>query len=114
MSQETHTTQRRSSPGAVHTGHPTPATYFKVAMTLAALTAMEVAVFFATWLGHGIIPILAILSGVKFALVVMFYMHLKFDHPAFSWLFVLGLSIAAALLVALMLLFDAVKRFHTT
>ena len=42
--------------GAVHTGHPTPATYFKVAMILSALTAVEVAIFYITPLSYGIIP----------------------------------------------------------
>ena len=55
-----------------HTGHPTPYTYFKVAMTLAAITAAEVAVFYVDALGHGIIPVLVVLSVAKFALVALF------------------------------------------
>ena len=51
---------------SVHTGHPTPATYFKVAMILSALTAVEVAIFYITPLSYGIIPILATLSIGKF------------------------------------------------
>ena len=90
---------------AVHTGHPTPLTYFKVAMILSAITAIEVAIFYATWLGHGIIPILAILSIVKFAMVAMFYMHLKYDARLFSALFVGGLALAATVMFALMGLF---------
>ena len=89
----------------MHTGHPTPLTYFKVAMILSALTAIEVVIFYWTWLGHGIIPILAILSIVKFAMVAMFYMHLKYDARLFSALFVGGLALAASVLFALMGLF---------
>jgi cytochrome c oxidase subunit 4 len=91
----------------VHTGHPTPFTYFKVAMTLAAITAAEVGVFYIEDLGHGIIPILVVLSGVKFALVAMFYMHLQFDSRLFSVLFFGGLALAASIAVALMGLFGA-------
>ena len=93
------------SEGAVHTGHPTPKTYFIVAMILAGITAVEVAVFYATWLGHGIIPVLAILSTVKFVLVAMFYMHLKYDARLFSTLFVGGLALAFTVVFALIGLF---------
>ena len=105
MSEETQAATQGSSQTSVHTGHPSPMTYFKVAMTLSALTGAEVAVFYATWLGHGIIPVLVILSGVKFALVAMFFMHLRYDDPLFSRLFVGGLALAFAVVFALMGLF---------
>ena len=88
-----------------HSEHPTPGTYFKVAMVLAAITAVEVAVFYLEFVGYGIIPILALLSGAKFILVMMYYMHLKFDSRIFSTLFVAGLVTAAGVLFALMTLF---------
>jgi cytochrome c oxidase subunit 4 len=97
-------TQERQAE-TVHTGHPTPLTYFKVAMILSAITAVEVAIFYWTWLGHGIIPILAILSIIKFAMVAMFYMHLKYDARLFSALFVGGLALATAVMFALLGLF---------
>ena len=91
--------------GQVHTGHPTPFTYFKVAMILAAITAVEVGVFYVEGLGHGIIPLLAVLSGTKFALVAMFYMHLKYDARLFSGFFVGGLALAVAVVFAVLGLF---------
>ena len=106
MSQETQTIEQHSSSGDVHTGHPTPLTYFKVAMALSAITGIEVAVFYVTWLGYGIIPILVILSAVKFALVAMFYMHLKYDNRLFSGLFVGSLLLAIAVVFALIGLFQ--------
>jgi len=33
------------------------------------------------------VPVLLVLSAVKFTLVVMFYMHLKFDNRFFTFLF---------------------------
>ena len=76
---------QQESQAIVHTGHPTPGTYFKVALILSAITAIEVGVFYITALGKGIIPVLAVLSIAKFALVAMFYMHLKFDHKYVSY-----------------------------
>ena len=105
MSQEQETTTSQTSSEAVHTGHPTPMTYFTVAVILAALTAIEVAVFYANWLGYGIIPVLTILSLIKFALVGMFYMHLRYDARLFTVLFVAGLALAAAVVFALITLF---------
>jgi len=105
MSQEAEAALSADSPQEVHSGHPTPSTYFKVAMTLSAITAAEVAIFYATWLGHGIIPILVIMSGVKFALVAMFYMHLRYDSQLFSTLFVAGFVVATGVIFALMTLF---------
>jgi cytochrome c oxidase subunit 4 len=104
-SQQTHPQGHEPAAQGVHTGHPTPATYFKVAMTLVIITAIEVAIFYATWLGHGIIPILVLLSAGKFALVVMFYMHLKYDHRLFSGMFVAGFFVAAGVIFALLALF---------
>ncbi|MDA1188376.1 MAG: cytochrome C oxidase subunit IV family protein [Chloroflexi bacterium] len=89
----------------VHEGHPSPLTYFKVAMTLVVITAIEVVVFFFEGLSYGIIPILAILSLAKFALVIMFYMHLKFDHKLFSTMFVGGFVLAFLVIFALLGLF---------
>lgn len=104
--QETHSTDEITSNGTVHTGHPTPSTYFKVAMILSSITAIEVVIFYAEWLGHGIIPVLVILSGVKFAMVVMFYMHLRYEHRLFSMLFVGGLLLAITVVFALLGLFQ--------
>ena len=51
------------------------------------------------------VPTLLIMSAVKFAIVVMFYMHLKYDHKLFKALFTGPLMIAMATLISLMFLF---------
>ena len=102
MSQEPETTTE-----AIHAEHPTQGTYFKVAITLVVLTALEVGVFYLEFLSYGIIPVLVLLSGAKFILVAMYYMHLKFDNRIFSSMFVAGLVLAAAVVIALMGLFRA-------
>lgn len=89
--------------------HPTPLTYLKVAAILAVLTAVEVAVFYIEVLEPAFLPIFLILSVAKFILVIMFYMHLKFDSRFFSWVFVGGLILAIAVAVALMSLFQVLS-----
>jgi cytochrome c oxidase subunit 4 len=85
--------------------HPEPITYFKVAMALVALTALEVVVFYFEWLGYAIIPVMAILSIGKFAIVVMYYMHLKFDEKLLTYVFMAGLILAVVVIMWLMALF---------
>ena len=89
----------------VHTGHPTPLTYFKVAMALVVLTAAEVGIFYVEALGWGIVPVLVGLAGAKFALVAMFYMHLKYDSRLFTGIFVGGLLLAVLVFLSVMALF---------
>lgn len=90
----------------VHTGHPTPVMYFKIAMTLSFITAVEVGVFYLEFIKYWIIPVLVILSAGKFALVAMFYMHLKYDSKIFSWIFVGGMMLAVSIAIALLALFQ--------
>jgi heme/copper-type cytochrome/quinol oxidase subunit 4 len=48
---------------------------------------------------------LMVLAAAKFALVAMFYMHLKYDGWLLTGVFVFPLIIATLLLVSLILLF---------
>jgi cytochrome c oxidase subunit 4 len=94
--------------------HPTPGTYAKIGLVLFVLTALEVGLYEFTFgdhagpLGHQIqpffIPLLLLLSAVKFALVAMYYMHLKNDSKLFSGVFVFPLTIAAIVIVAMIAL----------
>ena len=94
--------------------HPTPSLYFKVALVLFVLTAMEVLAFEAGrgGLGEGIRPVfepitvflLIVLSAAKFALVAMFYMHLTQDPRLLSNLFIFPLLIAAGIIGGLIIL----------
>ena len=90
--------------------HPTPGTYTKVGLVLFVLTALEVALYEITFGEHAgalgdlrlvFVPMLLALSFAKFALVAMFYMHLKQDHRLFSGVFVFPLIIAAVVIMAL-------------
>jgi len=50
------------------------------------------------------VPLLLMLSAAKFALVAMFYMHLKQDSKLFSGVFVFPLIIATFIVIALIVL----------
>lgn len=94
--------------------HPTAGLYAKVGLVLFVLTALEVGLYEITYGGHAgpsaraimpfFVPLLLLLSAAKFALVAMFYMHLKQDSKLFSGVFVFPLIIAAVIIVGLMLL----------
>ncbi len=101
--------------------HPGPALYLRVAVILFVMTALEVLAFEVSHRPgmplHALVQpllneILIILSAAKFALVAMFYMHLKQDSKIFSGLFVFPLIIAAVLIVALLLLFSYLRLLH--
>ncbi len=90
-----------------HSHHPPTRTYLLVAAVLAVITAVEVSVFYVTAMAHLLAPILIVLSAAKFALVVMFFMHLRYDSRVFSGLFVGPLMIMIPIVLALMALFGA-------
>ena len=85
--------------------HPTTGLYLAVAGVLTVITLVEVGVFYVPALQGILAPLLLLLSGAKFALVVMFYMHLKSDHGLFTLVFTLPLLIAVGVIVALLFLF---------
>jgi len=92
--------------GAVHE-HPTWSTYWKVATVLTVITVVEVWCYYlpAFVSTPYFVPTLLILSAAKFAIVVMFYMHLKYDHKLFRALFTGPLLVAMVTIVALLFLF---------
>jgi cytochrome c oxidase subunit IV len=93
--------------------HPGPGVYIKIGVVLFVLTALEVAAYevahrpgsLGTFLQPILVPVLLLLSAAKFALVAMYYMHLKQDSKLFSGLFVFPLIIAAVVIVSLIALF---------
>jgi cytochrome c oxidase subunit 4 len=92
--------------GEVHE-HPTWSTYWKVALILTLITVVEVWVYYVPAFVHSraFVPTLLVMSAVKFAIVVLFYMHLRYDHRLFRALFTGPLIIAMATLVSLLFLF---------
>jgi len=97
--------EQRVQPGHAHPG---VGTYLTVAAVLTIITLVEVGVFYVPAFENILPPMLLSLSGIKFALVVMFYMHLKTDHKLFTAIFAIPLLIAIAVGVALLFLFGVV------
>ena len=99
--------------GAAHSAahgahaHPTWKQYKWVALILTLITVVEVWVYYlpsfvATKL---FVPSLLIMSAVKFAIVVLFYMHLRYDSRLFRAVFTGPLIIAILTLISLLFLF---------
>jgi len=102
-----HTDVAPAAPPHEETHHPDWSVYWKVALILTLITVGEVWMYYvpAIVASRAFVPGLLVLSALKFAIVVMFYMHLKYDHKLFRVLFTGPLFIAACTLIALMFLF---------
>jgi len=97
---EAATPELEAAPGAVlHHGaeahHPSPAKYVGIAILLAIITGLEVALYYIHMPDWLMVVFLMVLAFLKFALVVAFFMHLKFDSPMLRRLFVTGIVLAA-------------------
>ena len=79
--------------GSEH-AHPSELEYIKIAIILAAITLAEVLVYYIESLEGLLVPILLVFSTIKFAMVVLWFMHLRFDSRLFRRLFVTGLILA--------------------
>ena len=83
-----------------HGGHPTVSEYIIVGIVLAAITTVEVALFYVESINHNImVIILMVLSAVKFMLVVGFFMHLKSDQSILSVFFFGAFALAFAVFI---------------
>ena len=74
--------------------HPKDKEYVKIAVILAVVTAAEVGVYYVSALKALLVPILLSMAFVKFVMVAMWFMHLKFDSKTFRRFFVLGIVLA--------------------
>jgi cytochrome c oxidase subunit 4 len=92
-------------PGPHEHAHPKDSLYVVIAVILAALTGLEIMTYYVS-LGPLFLPTLLTLMSVKFLLVVLFFMHLKFDSPIFGRFFWGGLALAVAVYLAVMATFQ--------
>jgi cytochrome c oxidase subunit 4 len=97
---------RPPSPAAAtgHAGHASVTTYLQIAVILAIVTALEFGSIYIRQLSPILVPLLLVMSAAKFALVVLFFMHLRYDARALAVVFAGALIIATVVVVALMTL----------
>ncbi|MCH7578657.1 MAG: cytochrome C oxidase subunit IV family protein [Chloroflexi bacterium] len=83
-------------------GHPDAAEYVKVGLILAVITGIEVAIYYVDALGDTLLPILLVLSALKFVLVILWFMHLRFDNRLLTVMFTTGMVLVVALFVVVL------------
>ena len=109
MAEQSHSQTMYDAHGEAHAlehAHPDWGTYKWVAIILTVITALEVWVYYTPLKETRLfVPALLAMSVAKFAIVVMFYMHLKYDAKIFRGLFIGPLIIAIIVLVSLLFLF---------
>ncbi len=92
--------------------HPSDRSYVMIAIGLAILTAIEVGLFvIEDWIGEnlglGSVKLaLVALMIIKFWIVGAYFMHLKFDNPILTKLFVAGLVLAVAVYFIMLSAFE--------
>lgn len=80
--------------------HPTDKQYVMVALVLAAITLAEVLVYYIESLEGLLVPVLVVMSTMKFSLVVLWFMHLRFDSRLFRRFFFAGVLLALFVYIA--------------
>ena len=79
--------------------------YIKVALILFGITALEVAVYYISGLKDVLIPILLTMAVLKFAIVALYFMHLRFDSKLFRRFFVTGIVLATVCYLLILTMF---------
>ena len=88
---------------------PSDRYFIKVAVVLAVLTALETSTYWIH-LGGFATPLLLILMTIKFVMIVLIFMHLKFDNKLFSVLFYMGLGLAMLVYLVFLATFQFFAR----
>ena len=85
--------------------HHTDMFYLRIAIALAILTAAETSTY---WFDFGpfFMPALLIMMSVKFVMVVLFFMHLRFDSKWFNIVFWAGI------VLTMIVYLGALSTFH--
>lgn len=83
--------------------------FITLALWLAVITAFEVVLIFLPFPEGVILGTLVTLSVVKFFAVITWFMHIVYDRKILFYLFLSGLAIAFATVVALLFIFEPDK-----
>ena len=82
--------------------HSSPRTYVQIAIILAIITIVEVIIYYVPAVRGILVPLLIVLSLAKFIMVVGFFMHLKFDHRLYRFMFAAGLILTLGVYLAVL------------
>ena len=82
--------------------HTTPQTYIRIAIILSVITVAEVVIYYIPAVRGVLVPTLIVLSLAKFLMVVGFFMHLKFDHRLYRFMFGAGMVLTLAVYLAML------------
>jgi len=96
--------------GQRHARHPSPKEYIRIAIILGVVTGAEVAIYYVDSLRDVLIPLLFLFAAIKFSLVVLWFMHLRFDSRTYSRFFLMGLAGAITLFLIMLMLFRTFAR----
>ena len=81
-------------------------TYWIIGAILFVVTALEILAYYIEGtLGFAAVPVILALSAIKFVLVVMFFMHLKYDSNVFTGIFMFPFALGTLIIVSLYLLY---------
>lgn len=98
-----------------HTGttvehpHPEPRTYVIIAVLLSIATAIEIALYYLDIPDGLMIGLLLFFAILKFSLVVLYFMHLKFDAILFRRLMMTGIILALSVYIIVLLTFGILR-----
>ena len=96
-------TETTHAPETHEHAHPGPGEYIKIALILAVVTAIEVAAYYVKGLSDGVLSAsLLVMMVIKFVLVGLWFMHLRFDSKLFRRLFLVGIVLALGVYTAAM------------
>lgn len=115
-SEQIRETKRTTEPAAVAhepelAAHPGPKQYILIAVVLAIATSAEVGLYYLTALPRPLyISLLMFFMVFKFAMVVLWFMHLRFDSRIFRRLFVTGIFLAIGVYLIVLLTFGVFTR----
>lgn len=93
--------------------HPVHGTksYWVIGLILFVLTALEIlAYYFEEMLGSTVTAVILALSAAKFILVVMYYMHLKYDSKIFTGVFLFPAALGTLVISSLIVLYHVLHE----
>ena len=92
--------------------HASDKTYIRIAIFLTVITVVEVIIYYIPSFRPLLVPVLIVLSLAKFATVVGYFMHLKFDSQVFRVMFIAGLVLSLGVFVAMLAMFWTVNSYQ--